>query len=122
MWIFPRFPKGHPRSCLFVCDFLLCQILQIQLQFVPQHIQYDRPDKERGGIRNDERPNDSVETTHSVGEIEHTNQRNAIQKEQGELPSGELNRLLDAMSEAEAGLFPDEFCGLLLLVHSKKEV
>ncbi|MFB9328746.1 TetR/AcrR family transcriptional regulator [Paenibacillus aurantiacus] len=36
---------------------------------------------------------------------EHQRNVTAIVKEQGELPSGEMTRLLDAMSEADAGMF-----------------
>ncbi|SDE12469.1 transcriptional regulator, TetR family [Paenibacillus sp. UNCCL117] len=40
-----------------------------------------------------------------LDDYQHQRNVSAIVKEQGGLPSGEMNRLLDSMSEAEAGLF-----------------
>lgn len=46
-----------------------------------------------------------------LDDYEHRRNVAAIREEQGELPVGEMNRLLDAMGEAEAGLFRRMFNG-----------
>jgi len=53
-------------------------MLQVRLQLVPQNIQHDSPHQERDGIRNDKRPDDPMETIHSIGDVEYRNQSNPL--------------------------------------------